>query len=105
MAFLFNGKNYQFKRLPFGLNTSVASFIKCLDNILQPKDLDFLTVYVDDILIASRTFTEHLEHIEYVLDKLQRGGLTVNWDKSKFLQTEIHFLGFIIDVYKRQLPT
>ena len=95
-AFLFNGKNYQFKHLPFGLNTSVASFIKCLDNILQPKDLDFLTVYVDDNLIASRTFTEHLEHIEYVLDKLQRGGLTVNWDKSKFLQTEIHFLGFII---------
>ena len=40
-AFLFNGKNYQFKRLPFGLNTSVASFIKCLDMILQPKDLDF----------------------------------------------------------------
>ena len=54
----------------------------------------FLTVYVDDILIASRTFTEHLEHIEYVLDKLHKGGLTVNWDKSKFLQTEIHFLGF-----------
>ena len=51
---------------------------------------------MDDILTASRTFTEHLEHIEYVLDKLQNGGLTVNWDKSKFLQTEIHFLGFII---------
>ena len=45
-AFLFNGKNYQFKRLPFGLNTNVASFIKCLDRILRPKDLDFLTVYV-----------------------------------------------------------
>ena len=43
-AFLFNGKNYQFKRLPFGLNTSVTSFIKCLDRILQPKDLDFLAV-------------------------------------------------------------
>ena len=95
-AFLFNGKNYQFKRLPFELNTSVASFIKCLDEILQPNNLEFLTVYVDDILIASRMFTEHIEHLEYVLDKLQRGGLTVNWEKSKFLQQEIHFLGFII---------
>ena len=94
--FLFNGKNYQFKRLPFGLNTSVASFIKCLDEILQPHSLDFLTIYVDDILIASRTFEEHVEHLEYVLEKLYQGGLTVNWDKSKFLQTEIHFLGFII---------
>ena len=53
-------------------------------------------VYVDDILIASRTFSEHLEHLEYVLNKLQTGGLTINWEKSKFLQTEIHFLGFII---------
>ena len=66
-AFLFNGKNYQFKRLPFGLNTSVASFIKCLDEILQPKNLEFLTVYVDDILIASKTLSEHAEHLEYVL--------------------------------------
>ena len=95
-AFLLNGKNYQFKRLPFGLNTSVASFIKCLDEILQPHNLDFLTIYVDDILIASRTFEEHVEHLEYVLEKLYQGGLTVNWDKSKFLQTEIYFLGFII---------
>ena len=72
-------------------------------------------IYVDDILIASRTFEEHVEHLEYVLEKLYQGGLTVNWDKSKFLQTEIHFLGFIItptgipvsythlDVYKRQV--
>ena len=70
-AFLFNGKNYQFWRLPFGLNTSVASFIKCLDKILRPKDLDFLTLYVDDILIASRTFEDHLDHLRYVLAKLE----------------------------------
>ena len=63
-ACLFNGKNYQFKRLPFGRNTSVASFIKCLDKILQPSNLDFLTIYVDDILIVSRTFPEHAEHLE-----------------------------------------
>ena len=61
-SFLFNGKNYQFKRLPFGLNTSVASFIKCLDKSLQPHNLDFLTIYVDDILIASRTVSyTHLD--------------------------------------------
>ena len=58
----------RFKRLPFGLNTSVASFIKCLDEILQPQKLDVLTIYVDDILIVSRTFAEHVEHLEYVLD-------------------------------------
>ena len=64
----------RFKRLPFGLNTSVASFIKCLDEILQPSNLEFLTGYIDDILIASRMLPEHVEHLEYVLDKLQREG-------------------------------
>ena len=55
-------------------------------------------MYVDDILIASRMLSEHVEHLEYVLDKLQRGGLTVNLDKSKFLQTEIsvHELVFAV---------
>lgn len=95
-AFLFNGRNYQFKRLPFGLNTSVASFIKCLDAIVQPSSVDFVTLYVDDILIASRSFEEHKEHLQYVLNKLKRGGLTVNWEKSKLLQHEINFLGYII---------
>ena len=37
-----------------------------------------------------------MEHLEYVLHKLQRGELKVNWEKPKFLQQEIHFLGFII---------
>ena len=53
-------------------------------------------MYVDDILKASRMLPEHVEHLEYVLDKLQRGGLTVNWEKSKFLQQEIYFLCCII---------
>ena len=77
-AFLFNGRNYQFKWLPFGLNTSVASFIKSLDEVLQLNNLDFLTIRIDNILIASRTFEEHIEHLGYVLDRLYKGGLTVN---------------------------
>ena len=92
-ALLFNRKNYQFKRLPFGLNTSVASFIKCLDEILQPKNLDFLTIYVDDILIASRTFEEHLEHIEYVLNKLYQGGVDSKLGKVEFFAERNTFLG------------
>ena len=52
-----------------------------------------------------------MEHLEYVLEKLHKGGLTVNWEKSEFLLKEIHFLGFItvsythLDVYKRQVTT
>lgn len=96
LYFCIYGKNLQFKQLSFGLNTSVASFIKCLDMSLRPGEVGFITVYVDDILITSRTLNDHLKHIRYVLCKLKEGGLTVNWDKSKVCKKERKFLGYII---------
>ena len=53
MAFIFDGRNYQFKRLPFGLINSVALFVKCMDQVLGQEALEFTTVYVDDLLITS----------------------------------------------------
>ena len=53
MAFIFEGRNYQFKRLPFGLVNSVAIFVRCMDQVLGQEALQFTTVYVDDLLITS----------------------------------------------------
>ena len=61
MAFIFEGRNYQFKRLPFGLVNSVAIFVKSMDQILGHEALEFTTVYVDDILITSVTWVEHCQ--------------------------------------------
>ena len=46
VSFIVNGRNYQFKRLRFGLVNSVAIFIKCLDEVLGKEILEFTTVYV-----------------------------------------------------------
>lgn len=51
----------------------------------ESMEVDFLTVYVDNILITFRILVEHMCHIRYVLERLQSGGLTENWDKSKFV--------------------
>lgn len=59
VAFIFEGRNYQFKRLPFGLINSVAIFVKCLDQILGQEILEFTTDYVDDLLITCHTWEEH----------------------------------------------
>ena len=72
VAFIFEGRNYHFKRLPFGLVNSVAIFIQCMDQILGKEALEFATVYVDDILITSKTWNEHCDRIEIVLRKLQQ---------------------------------
>ena len=49
LAFIFEGRNYQFKRLPFGLVNSVAVFVHCMDQILGQEALQFTTVYVDAV--------------------------------------------------------
>lgn len=76
VAFIFEGRNYQFRRLPFGLINSVANFIRCMNQILGQEVLKFTTIYVDDILIASNNWDEHCKRSEQVLEKLTLGNIT-----------------------------
>ena len=86
----------RFKRLPFGLVNSVAIFIKCLDEVLGKEILEFTTVYVDDLVIASSSWEEHCHRIDKVLTKLGEHGITLKLDKSTFIASKIKFLGFIV---------
>jgi hypothetical protein len=53
--------------------------------------------YVDDILIYSKTFDEHMMHTDSVLDKLMKTGITINANKCRFCTEEVKFLGHRID--------
>ena len=55
-----------------------------------------MVIFVDDLLIHSPTFTEHLHHIDLVLDKLTSAGFTVNAAKCQFCEPEFKILGHII---------
>lgn len=95
-GFLFNNITYYFKVLPFGLVTSVASFIRALMRVLGPEVEAFTLTYVDDLLIFSETEEEHIEHLKIILEKLRNANLTVKLRKSKFARDELEFLGHII---------
>ena len=97
MAFIFDGRNYQFKRLPFGLINSVAIFVKCMDQILGQEALQFTTVYVDDLLITSSDWDEHCDRIEHVLRKLSENNITL----KIFRLCPVSYTH--LDVYKRQV--
>lgn len=60
---------------------------------------DFLIIFLDDLLIFSETEDEHLQHIELVLQKLQKHKLYVSPKKCAFMDNEVEFLGLIIGVF------
>ena len=82
---------YEFIRLPFGLRNAAQSFQRFMDEIL--RGLDFAFAYIDDVLIASSSMEEHLDHLEKVLKRFAEFRLTVNMDKCEFAVASTTFLG------------
>lgn len=82
---------YEYVRLPFGLRNAPASFQRLIDNILG--DLDFVFVYLDDVLIFSDSIEEHVTHLEIIFKRIRSHGLTLSYEKCVFAEPEITFLG------------
>lgn len=96
-AFLFNGTQYQYKRVPFGIKTAGAGFIralkKALIHIIQKKKLK---LYIDDGGIGTETFEEQIEILEMIFERLIEYNFTLKFSKCVFFKSEIQFLGFTI---------
>ena len=87
---------FEYNIMPFGLKNAPATFQRCMDEILKEYRDEFVTVYIDDILIYSKTFEEHLEHIRKVLQKLREANMKIKLKKCKFCEGEIKYLGHIV---------
>lgn len=96
-GFLFDNQVYEFLVMPFGLKTAVAGMSRCINLIFQECS-DFVSCYIDDILITSPSEQKHYEHLKIVLQKLREANLTVNLAKCNFFRKEIPFLGHILTV-------
>src|SRR5215469_677918 len=88
--------HFEFLVMPFGLTNAPATFQTLVNNIFQPYLDKFLLVYIDDILIFSKSTEEHLKHLEEVLKKLEEHQLYARLSKCEFLQKELDYLGFIV---------
>lgn len=85
---------WQFKRVPFGLNTSAQAMQRVMDLIFQDDDE---LIYIDDLIIASETFSAHIRSLRRVLGKLKAAGLTINFDKCQFCRSSLKYLGYLVD--------
>ena len=77
--------------MPFGMKNSTQAFQRLMDQVF--KDLHFAFVYLDDILIASRSEEEHRRHLREVLTKLRDNGMAINVSKCVLGQTSVKYLG------------
>ncbi|GMF30837.1 unnamed protein product [Phytophthora fragariaefolia] len=77
-----------------GISTAPDEYQACMEKIFD--DLDFVVVYLDDILVFSVNYTEHLEHLRIVFERLARYGVTRNGKKCHILRKEVDYLGYTL---------
>ncbi|GFW32408.1 retrovirus-related Pol polyprotein from transposon 297 [Trichonephila clavipes] len=82
--------------MPFGLSGAAPNFQKAIDIILKPVIGRFVSVYMDDVIITSPSFNEHLDHLNQVFTLLRDAGLTLNKDKCHFARDKLKCLGLVI---------
>ena len=95
-SFITRSGTYQFKVLPFGVTNGPATFQRLMDLTMTGLNYQICLVYLDDIILMSRTVEEHLERLVLILDRLRNAGLKLKPSKCKILQKTISFLGHIV---------
>jgi hypothetical protein len=81
--------------MPFGLKNAPGEFQNIMNEIFNPFS-KFCIVYIDDVLIFSKSIDEHWKHLNSFLSIIKINGLVVSSPKIKLFQTKIQFLGYNI---------
>ncbi|GJT70290.1 putative reverse transcriptase domain-containing protein [Tanacetum coccineum] len=88
---------FKFTVMPFGLINAPAIFMDLMNRVCRPYLDKFVIVFIDDILIYSKTQEEHVEHLRLVLELLKKEKLYAKFSKCEFWLREVQFLGHVIN--------
>lgn len=87
---------FRWRVMPFGLRSAPSTFMTLMNKVLRPFLDKFVVVYLDDILVYSKSIDDHERHLRLVLDKLREHNLVASLDKCEWFTSECFFLGHII---------
>ncbi|GBG92970.1 hypothetical protein CBR_g57968 [Chara braunii] len=95
-AFKMRYGHFKWVVMPFGLTNAPATFQAAMTNEFRAMLDRFVLVYLDDILVYSRTLEDHLGHLRRVLETLRRAKYKANRDKCEFVRQEMEYLGHFV---------
>ena len=91
---------FEFKVMPFGLTNAPSVFQRLMHRVLQSlnpaEGPDFVSVYIDDVLVFSPTLSDHLQHLQLVIERLHEVGLKLQPVKCHFIRKEVEYLGHLV---------
>uniref|UniRef100_A0A1Y1JUB3 RNA-directed DNA polymerase n=1 Tax=Photinus pyralis TaxID=7054 RepID=A0A1Y1JUB3_PHOPY len=88
---------YEYTVLPFGIANAPATQQRLMDTLFGPLLGEKIFCYLDDIIIISSTFGEHITLLKEVFLKLQEANLTINIEKCQFCRSSLNYLGYLVD--------
>ena len=97
-AFTTSYGQYMFKRMAMGLRNAPLTFTRLMNSVLTGLLGNSVFCYLDDVIVASKNVTEHLDTLSQVLSRFAKAGLTLKLEKCSFLKRAIKFLGHRVDI-------
>ncbi len=94
-AFVIPYGKYQFQTVPFGLVTAPSTFQRLMDHVLEGIH-QVTNAYLEDVLIHSATWEEHLHHLTTVFQRLRSAGLHIKGEKCSFAANKCVYLGHVV---------
>jgi hypothetical protein len=95
-AFISHCGLFEFKVMPFGLTNAPATFQRYMDAAFAGLKWICCLIYLDDVIIFSKDFVEHIEHLKQVFERIRQANLKIKGTKCTFFKTELVYLGHLI---------
>ena len=95
-AFITRSGLFEYVTMPFGLCNAPSTFERCMELIMKGLQWKTLLIYLDDLIVFSSTFDEHIERLDEVLTRLGNAGLKLKPSKCHLFQEKVLFLGHLV---------